>query len=83
MADGSRQFAKVAWRPAEALKAQLTRCEGVTIKAFVDAVVETWIDFNYGGHEFSTHSSFNDFWLFVRDPCCPEKLLHEVHRMLA
>jgi len=53
------------------------------VTAFIDSVTETWIDFEYEGHAFSAHNPLNGFWLFVRDPACPEKLLREVEALLA
>jgi hypothetical protein len=41
------------------------------------------VDFEYGGHAFGAHNPLNDFWLFVRDPDCPEPLLLEVKELLA
>jgi hypothetical protein len=83
MADGSRHFAEVSWRPPLTLKQRLLESPGVTVTAFIDLVAETWIDFEYAGHLFSAHNPLNDFWLFVRDPECPEALLREVERMLS
>jgi hypothetical protein len=82
MADGSRHFAEVPWRPPLALKQRLLDAPGVVVTAFLDSVTETWIDFEYAGHAFSAHNPLNDFWLFVRDPGCPEELLREVERLL-
>ena len=83
MADGSRHFAEVPWRPPLALKQRLLETSGVSVTAFIDSFTETWIDFDYKGHAFSAHNPFNDFWLFVRDPECPDKLLREVGALLA
>ena len=83
MHDGSRHFAEVPWRPPLALRQVLLDSPGVRVTAFIDGVVETWIDFEYRGHAFSAHNPLNDYWLFVRDPSCPESLLCEVARLLA
>jgi hypothetical protein len=83
MADGSRHFAEVPWRPPLALKRRLSAVDGVTVTAFVDSVTETWIDFEFGGYQFTAHNPMNDFWLFVRDPACPDPVLQEVAALLA
>jgi hypothetical protein len=83
MADGSRHFAEVPRRPPLLLKQRLLELPGVTVTAFLDSGAETWIDFEYAGHAFSAHNPLNDFWLFVRDPACPDQRLHEVKNWLA
>ena len=83
MADGSRHFAEVSWRPPLAFKQRLLEIPGVTVTSFIDSATETWIDFEYDGQAFSAHNPLNDFWLFVRNPGCPEELLREVERLLA
>lgn len=83
MADGSRQFAEVPWRPPLELKRRLIDTPGVRVTAFIDSPAETWIDFEYAGHAFSAHNPLNDFWLFVRDPACPAAVLRDVVAALA
>ena len=83
MHDGSRHFAEVPWRPPLALRQRLLDAPGVRVTTFIDSGVETWIDFEYAGHTFSAHNPLNDFWLFVRDPSCPESVLREVERILS
>ena len=79
MADGSRNFAEVPWRPPFALKQRLSKLPGVTVTAFIGDVTETWIDFDYAGHSFTVQNPLmNDFWLIVRDPACPDELLNRV-----
>jgi hypothetical protein len=80
MADGSRHFAslpeKRSWR---ALRNHLGRLPGVTLGEFVtDNVIEAWIDFRYGGHEFTVNNQFGEYWFFVSDPACPESVLDRV-----
>jgi hypothetical protein len=82
MADGSRHFAEVPWRPGLILKQRVLELPGATVTAFLDAPIETWLDFDYRGHQFSAHNPVSDFWLFVRDPSCPEELLREVKNFL-
>ena len=83
MADGSRHFAEVPWRPPLALKQRLLDTPGVTVTDYISSTVETWIHFQYGGYAFSAHNPLNDFWLFVLDPTCPEPILRKVLAMLA
>ena len=45
MADGSRHFAEVPWRPSLALKQRLL-APGVSVTAFIHSFTETWIDFD-------------------------------------
>ena len=66
-----------------ALKLRLLATPGVNITAVIDSITETWIDFEYAGHALSAHNPLNDFWLFVRDPECPETLLLDVENLLA
>jgi hypothetical protein len=83
MADGSRHFAEVPWRPPLVLKQRLLETPGVRVTALIESVAEAWIDFEYAGRAFSAHNPLNDFWLFVRDPGCPEGVLREVTAVLA
>jgi hypothetical protein len=83
IADGSRHFAEIPWRPPLELKQLLLGAPGVSVTAFIGSATETWIDFEYAGHAFSAHNPLNGFWLFVRDPECPQKLLGEVEALLA
>ena len=79
-ADGSRQFAALpesaSWR---ALREHVALLPGARVTAFVsDEVTEAWLDFAYGGHDFSINDQFGEYWLFVREPGAPEALLGEV-----
>jgi hypothetical protein len=80
MADGSRHFAEVAWRPPQEFK-QLVEASGATVTEVIEHVTENWIDFTYAGESFTAHNSWNDYWLFVRNPDCPELVLHDVVRL--
>ena len=82
MADGSRHFAEVPWCLPSTLKLRLVETRGVAVTAFIDSATETWLDFTYAGHEFSVHNPLNDFWLFVRNPTCPEALLRTVELLV-
>lgn len=77
MCDGTRQFANVRWRPPLLLKRQLESA-GATVTEFLETPTETWIDFELERHQFNAHNPINDFWLFVRDPACPDHLLERV-----
>lgn len=83
MADGSRHFAEVPAADARTLRRRLLDTPGVVVTEFIDTITETWIDFEYAGHSFWIHSPFNDYWLFVRDPSCPETLLRHVKSLLS
>lgn len=81
MADGSRHFAEVAWRPPLDLKQRLETC-GATVTEVIESATESWIEFTYAGELFSAHNPLNDYWLFVRNPDCPDSLLSEVVSLL-
>jgi hypothetical protein len=82
MANGSRHFADVPMRiPPSVLRQTLDADEGVRITACIDGFTEAWIDFEYGGHSFSVHNPFGEYWLFVRDPSCPDEILSAVTKL--
>ena len=37
-----------------------------------------WLDFEFRSHKFSVNNQFTDYWFFVEDADCPEKILLEV-----
>ena len=43
-----------------------------------DGVIGMWLDFEFRGHEFSITNQFGDYWFFVRDTKCPDKILFEI-----
>jgi hypothetical protein len=80
MHDGSRCFgdlpATVLWY---AVREHVTRLPDAQLTGFLtDNVTEAWIDFRYGGHDFSINDQFGDYWFFVNDPACPDLLLRQV-----
>jgi len=78
MADGSRHFAEVPWQPPLMLKQRLLDASNGTLTGFLYSTAETCADFEYAGHSFTAHNPTSDFWLFVRDPLCPDNVLREV-----
>jgi hypothetical protein len=83
MANGSRHFADVPMRvPPSVLRQTLDADEDVRVTAFLDGLIEAWIDFEYGGHSFSVHNPFDEYWLFVRDPSCPDEILSAVKKLV-
>ena len=84
MHDGSRFFADAPFQFASLVKQRLQSIHGAAMTDCIDTPLETWIDFNFRGHSFTMHSQWqNDYWLFVKDPGCPDDVLEEVARMLA
>jgi hypothetical protein len=61
------------------LRAHVAAMPGAQITAFVtDDVTEAWLDWRYRDHRFSANNQFNEWWLFVEDPACPDEILLEV-----
>ena len=80
-ADGSRQFAEVpdVWGPAVALRDHAAALPGARVTGFVtDHVTECWLDLRYRGHRFTLNTQFEELWLFVDDPGCPDEVLRAV-----
>lgn len=80
MHDGSRHFGDlpqtVLWYD---LHDHTTQMPGAVLTGFItDHVTEAWIDFTYGGHQFSVNDQYGDYWFFVEDPECPDHLMIEV-----
>jgi len=80
MRDGSRHFAALPeTEPWESLYGHVKSLEGVSgAEMMTDEVTEAWIDFRYGGHEFSVNNQHGDYWFFVEDPACPSEVLEAV-----
>lgn len=84
MADGSRHFASFRegfgtvadWDVLRAAIGGL--CSAVETGFVTDHVTEAWLDFTYGGHEFSLNNQGGEWWCFVRDPAAPEEVLRTV-----
>ncbi len=52
---------------------------GAEITEFLtDGVVEMWLEFEYRGHEFTVNNHLGDYWFFVEDAGCPDKILLEI-----
>ena len=81
MRDGSRQFADVPERvfPSQLCKI-IAKLPGAEIVEFVASVaqIEAWIDFRYRGFDFAVNNQNCEYWLFVRQPECPDEILREV-----
>jgi hypothetical protein len=78
--DGSRQFAELPQaQDWDQLREHLKSLAGVSITDFLtDHVTEAWIDFSYSGHSFSINNQFGEYWFFVDDPNCHDKILEQV-----
>ena len=75
--DGSREFVDfnecASW---EELRDPLARLPGAEITGYVtDHVTAVWIDFTYGGHQFSVNNQMGQYWFFVQDPLAPDAVL--------
>lgn len=81
MHDGSRHFAALPFTKSwHSLRRHIERLEGVSATSIItDEVTEAWIDFSYRGQEFSVNNQFGEYWLFVKDPACPEEDLEAVY----
>lgn len=77
MHDGSRHFSSlpetVDW---DLLRDHVATLPGAEVTGFItDHVFEAWIDFTYQGYSFSINNQFGDYWFFVEDVHCPDKIL--------
>lgn len=81
MKDGSRQFADVPERvlPSQMRKI-IAKLSGVEIQNFLASVgeIEAWIEFRFRGFDFAVNNQNCEYWLFVRQPECPDEILREV-----
>jgi len=80
MKDGWRLFltlpASTSWYD---LRDHLAALPGVEITGFLtDEVTEVWIDLAFQGQAFSINNQHGEYWFFVRDPACPDKILQAV-----
>jgi len=80
MNDGSRHFGdlpeSIDWHQ---LRDHIDRLDGVQITDFItDNVTQVWIDFVYRGQQFSVNNQFGEYWFFVDNPRCKEKILEAV-----
>lgn len=81
MKNGSRQFADI---PEIVLPSRMwtiiARLPGTEMKSFLASVgeIEAWIEFRYRGFDFTVNNQNREYWLFVRQPECPEEILREV-----
>lgn len=57
------------------LKKHLDRMEGMRVTDVFGDIVETWIDFEYRGYEFSAHDNFGNYWLWAQNDCPDDVLL--------
>ncbi len=81
MHDGSRHFADLPERVLPSrMRAIIARLEGAQIVSFVASVgeIEAWIEFRFRGFDFAVNNQNVEYWLFVRQPDCPDDILHEV-----
>ncbi len=90
MRDGSRHFCSFRERYSVAspewtrLRDHVTTLAGVeSCELLTDDVTEAWLDWRFAGHAFSAHNPFGEWWVFVRDPACPDEILARVRDHLA
>jgi hypothetical protein len=82
MNDGSRHFGDlpqtILWHE---LRDRIDGLKGAKVTNFItDNITEAWIDFSYGGQQFSINDQFGEYWFFVEDPKCPDSILEAVLR---
>ena len=80
MNDGSRHFVDLPEVVFfDDLYDHTEKLHGAEITEFItDGVVEMWLDFKFRGHKFSVNNQFGDYWFFVENPECSDKILFEV-----
>ena len=81
MHDGSRHFAALpTTRSWFRLYRHIRKLKGVSgMDILTDYVTEAWLDFSYREHAFSVNDQWGEYWLFVKDPACPEEVLEAVY----
>ena len=77
MHSGARQFAELpedcSW---DEFRRHIAHLPGAKVTGYVsDQVTEMWLDFSFRGHAFTVNNQFGDYWIFVRDPMCPDDIL--------
>lgn len=86
MADGSRLFLQLPQTcPPSRLLWRIIRFGGPPTAFVSDWVTgEMWMDFRYKGQKFSVHNPYGvEFWFFVKNPACPENILHRLAEYFA
>ena len=81
ISDGSRLFLQLPQTcPPSRLLWRIIRFGGLPTAFVSDWVTgETWMDFRYKGQKFSVHNPYGvEFWFFVKNPACPEDILHRL-----
>lgn len=80
MHDGSRNFLSLPEsEPWNLAYEHIVKLAGTAIDRYLtDDVTEVWIDFRYKGHIFTINNQFGEYWFFVKDPRCPDPVLHEI-----
>jgi hypothetical protein len=81
MHNGSRQFADVPERilPSQ-MRKLIAKLPGAEVVNFVASVgeIEAWIEFRFRGFDFAVNNQNREYWLFVRQPECPDEILRTV-----
>ena len=79
MQDGSRHFVSL---PENSSPSRLLRHVfglGLAFPYFyLPGAIEVWIDFWYRGNRFTINSQLGEYWFFVKDPNCSERVLEQV-----
>ena len=80
MHDGSRNFTDLPETVFfEVLHEHTKKLDGAKVTRFVsDWITEVWLDFEFRGHKFSVNNQFGDYWFYVENSSCPDKVLLEV-----
>ena len=80
MHDGSRHFLSLPeTRGGGELRDHIATLAGTTLTGYLtDEVTEVWIDFRYAGYDFSVNNQSGEYWFFVADPKCPDRVLSSV-----
>lgn len=80
MNDGSRHFFEIPETVFfDELQEIAKKLNGANETNFItDWVTEVWLDFEYRGHQFSINNQHGNYWFFVENPHCLDKILSEV-----
>jgi hypothetical protein len=79
MHDGSRHFVSLPeTQPPSRLLRHIVGLGFAFPYFYLSSAVECWVDFWYRGQRFTINNQFGEYWLFVKNPTCPEAVLEHV-----
>ena len=79
MHDGSRHFVSLPEvKEPPAMFWHIFRLGFAFPYFYLSNAMESWIDFWYKGYRFTINNQYGEYWFFVKNPLCPEKILNDV-----